>query len=80
MPASCAFVIDAYTRRIVDRLGLTPGEDSYGAYQTLFRRGIPTDAGLFGEYHALLVRLAKDVCRTIPRLCCLKDICPTGGK
>jgi len=76
------FVIDAYTRRIVDRLGLTPGEGSYGTYQSLFRHGTPTDAGLFGEYHALLVRLAKEVCRPTPRclLCCLKDICPTGGK
>jgi len=76
------FVIDAYTRRIVDRLGLTPGEGSYGDYQSLFRHGIPTDVGLYGEYHALLVRLAKDVCRATPRcpLCCLRDICPTGGK
>ena len=30
------FVIDAYTRRIISRLGLTPEKDSYDAYQALF--------------------------------------------
>jgi len=72
------FVIDAYTRRIIDRLGLAPESNTYAAYQTLFMHGIPTDSELFQEYHALLVRLAKDVCRQRPlcHKCCLKDICP----
>lgn len=75
------FVIDAYTRRILDRLGarsdsfaLTPEGDSYHAYQLLFMSNLPQDAALFNEYHALLVRHGKNVCRKDPRCrqCCLR--------
>ena len=71
------FVIDAYTRRIVDRIGLAPDRSSYAAYQTLFMDNLPTDAKLFNEYHALLVRLGKSVCRNHPlcRECCLNNVC-----
>jgi len=73
------FVIDAYTRRIIGRLGLAPEESSYAAYQTLLMHSLPTDSSLFQEYHALLVRLAKDVCRRRPLCheCCLNSICPS---
>jgi endonuclease-3 related protein len=71
------FVIDAYTRRIVSRLGLAPEKDSYAAYQALFVENLPPDARLFNEYHALLVCLGKNVCRRQPLCgdCCLSDIC-----
>ncbi|GAI50475.1 unnamed protein product, partial [marine sediment metagenome] len=60
------FVIDAYTRRIINRIGLTPDSNNYTAYQSLFMDNLPTDAELFNEYHALLVCLGKDVCRNHP--------------
>ena len=71
------FVIDAYTRRIISRLGLAPDSNSYSAYQSLFMDNLPTDVNLFNEYHALLVCLAKNICRNHPSCpqCCLKDIC-----
>jgi endonuclease-3 related protein len=71
------FVIDAYTRRIISRIGLAPNSNSYAAYQTLFMNNLPADARLFNEYHALLVCLAKDVCRNRPLCprCCLNSIC-----
>jgi len=71
------FVIDAYTRRIINRIGLAPDSNSYTVYQALFMDNLPGDAGLFNEYHALLVCLAKDVCRSRPlcRQCCLSSIC-----
>jgi len=71
------FVIDAYTRRIINRLGLPVENQSYTAYQTLFMDNLPADTGLFNEYHALLVCLGKTVCRRRPlcRQCCLSDIC-----
>ncbi len=71
------FVIDAYTRRIINRLGLAPDSDSYVAYQALFMRNLPADAKLFNEYHALLVCLGKNVCRNRPlcQQCCLNNIC-----
>ena len=72
------FVIDAYTRRIMGRLGLAPESDGYGAFQRLFAENLPHEEGLFNEYHALLVRHAKEVCCKSPRcpLCCLRSICP----
>ena len=72
------FVIDAYTRRIMGRIGLAPKKDRYSDCQRLFMDNLPADAGLFSEYHALLVRLGKEVCRTQPlcHQCCLGgDIC-----
>jgi endonuclease-3 related protein len=67
------FVIDAYTRRIITRMGLSPWNDTYSAYQTLFTNNLPADARMFNEYHALLVRLGKEKCRTHPLCldCCL---------
>ncbi len=72
-----AFVIDAYTRRITSRIGLAPEDNSYNDYQRLFTDNLTADAGLFNEYHALLVKLAKDTCRKTPfcQQCCLNDIC-----
>jgi len=71
------FVIDAYTRRIMNRIGLAPVSNSYTAYQTFFMNNLPTDARLFNEYHALLVCLAKGVCRNRPlcQQCRLNNIC-----
>ena len=67
------FVIDAYTRRIISRIGLAPSHDTYTAYQTLFMANLPADTRLFNEYHALLVCLAKNACQPHPlcQQCCL---------
>jgi endonuclease-3 related protein len=71
------FVIDAYTRRIISRIGLASQEDSYDAYQALFMDNLPSDIHLFNEYHALLVCLGKKMCHQEPlcQPCCLFDIC-----
>jgi len=76
------FVIDAYTRRITDRLGISPDGNNYQAYQRFFMDNLPADVNLFNEYHALLVCLAKDVCRSQPRChrCCLQEICQSASK
>ncbi len=77
-----SFVIDAYTRRIIDRLGPfeTPLTGGYRAYQDLFQDNLDHDTGLFQEYHALLDRHAKEACAKVPRCsgCCLLDLCATG--
>ncbi len=67
------FVIDAYTQRIFGRLGIKPRNDSYANWQAIFMKNLSPDAVVFNEYHALLVRLAKEVCRTYPLCqdCCL---------
>jgi endonuclease-3 related protein len=75
-----AFVIDNYTRRMFHRLGLAPERMSYPAYSAIFTENLPQDRELYSEYHALIVRHAKDFCRKAPVCdgCCLLDVCPTG--
>ena len=66
------FVIDAYTRRIAARHFGTAPEIAYHELQKLFMENLPVSAELFNEYHALLVRNAKECCR---KNICLED-CP----
>ena len=79
-----SFVIDSYTRRILDRMELSPVDRSgYGAYQELFHASLPAETSLFNEFHALLDQHAKLVCtKRDPRCseCCLIDLCPTGSR
>lgn len=75
------FVVDAYTRRLFSRLGLAAARDDYQGWQELLTAHLPRDAALFNEYHALIVRHGKEVCRRRPLcpICPLLDICPTGS-
>jgi endonuclease-3 related protein len=76
------FVIDAYTRRILGRLGVEPPQDRYSSYQAFFMESLPHDAGLFNEYHALLDHHAVETCRKRQpgcAGCCLLDVCPAGA-
>ncbi len=66
------FVVDAYTKRILSRHNLIKEDASYDGVQRLFMEHLPNDLNLFNEYHALIVRLGKDICKTKP-LC---NICP----
>lgn len=72
------FVIDAYTRRLFSRLGLVAGDEDYDAMRLDIEHVLGADAGLFNEYHALIVRHAKDICRVTPRCsgCVLRRRCP----
>ena len=76
------FVIDAYTRRILCRLGLNDLGRDYYAWQKLFMDNLPADAVLFNEYHALLVKHAITYCRVKPRCtaCCLRAQCKYSNK
>ena len=75
------FVIDAYTRRIIDRIGLKPHGTGYRDYQELFMINLPSDVQIFNEYHALLVNHGKIACKKAPACaeCCLADICKTAS-
>ena len=76
-----SFVVDGYTRRILNRLGLAPDRESYRSYQDLFHHGLPADVVLYNEYHALLDRHAKETCKKEPLCgaCCILELCP-GAK
>jgi endonuclease III related protein len=69
------FVIDAYTRRIMARHHLLDGQMDYPDIQEIFMANLKPQVGLFNEYHALLVRLAKDFCRKKPQC----NHCPLEG-
>jgi endonuclease-3 related protein len=75
------FVVDAYTRRVVSRLGLLRSDLSYAEEQQFFEERLPRDADLYNDYHAQLVRLGQDHCRPRPRCagCPLDDLCPKRG-
>ena len=53
------FIIDAYTKRILEKHGLLLANASYDEAQTLFHKQLEPDTKLFQEYHALLVAHAK---------------------
>lgn len=65
------FVVDTYTKRIFSRLGLK--ENKYDEIQNLVHHTLNNKQ--FNEFHSLLVRLAKDHCKTKPEC----DGCPLGN-
>jgi endonuclease-3 related protein len=76
------FVIDAYTRRVLERHGWAPPGASYDDLKRLFEGALPRDAPLFNEYHALLVQVGKQHCRSQPRCegCPLEALLPPVGR
>jgi endonuclease-3 related protein len=75
------FVIDAYTRRMLERHGWANHRASYDDLAILFTHAIPADITVYNEYHALIVRLGKMNCRTRPHCegCPLQPLLPKGG-
>lgn len=57
------FVVDAYTRRIFSRHGLFDRSAGYEEIRFLFERHVPRRLKLYNEYHALIVRCAKELCK-----------------
>jgi endonuclease-3 related protein len=62
-----AFVVDAYTFRILSRHNLITDPCSYEDLQAVFMQALPQDIALYQEYHALLVQTGKECCRPQPR-------------
>jgi endonuclease III related protein len=77
-----AFVVDAYTRRTFERLGLRPRDDSYDGWQRMFVEGLGEAAPveLFQRYHGHIVLHAKALCRARPTCapCPLRPQCVEG--
>jgi len=76
------FVVDAYTERIGRRIGLfRTGE--YRAIQRYFEQRVPRDLTTYQEYHALLVRHAKTLCRRVNPACAecpVQSLCDFGRR
>ena len=73
------FVIDAYTRRLFSRLGIYRGDEPYDELRLDIENKLGGDVQLYNEYHALIVRHAKENCRVRPRCadCVLRTGCPS---
>ncbi|MFN2353834.1 MAG: endonuclease III domain-containing protein [Desulfopila sp.] len=63
------FVVDTYTHRVFSRHNLVEEECGYGDVQERFMDNLAADAVLFNEYHALIVRVAKEYCKKNTPLC-----------
>ena len=76
------FVIDAYTTRIFQRLGFFTESISYDEAQKFFMQNLENDTKLFNEFHALLVRHAKEYCQKNPHCakCVLLKKCKFENK
>jgi endonuclease-3 related protein len=72
-----SFVVDAYTRRLLTRLGMLGGDEKYQAIRALFMDHLPHSSELFNEFHALIVEQCKTFCRVRPLCgaCPLQSIC-----
>ncbi len=71
------FVIDTYTKRIFARLGVFKPGGSYLELQDMFQRELFLDTQLYQEYHALIVKHGKEVCKKTPLCsqCILRKNC-----
>ena len=67
------FVVDAYTHRILGRHGLWDGKPDYEGVRALFEASLPREAQVYNEFHALLVNVGKNWCRTRQPKC---EACP----
>jgi len=70
------FVVDAYTRRIFSRHGISREDMGYEELKSIFMDNLPADADFFNEYHALIVRTGKEYCRNRAPRC---SECPLYG-
>lgn len=70
-------VHDAYTERLIGRLGLGPGKARYGVWQRWLMDRLPCDLRVLQRFHAGVVVHCKTVCRARPRCgeCPLADMC-----
>src|SRR5512143_1278393 len=78
------FVIDAYTRRLLTRLGLIEGDETYEELRAFCEKGlarVDDQVKVFNEYHALIVMHAKEACKKKPLCeeCAIERHCPKIG-
>lgn len=69
------FVVDAYTRRVLERHGLVETGAGYDAMQELFHGALTRDVALYNDFHAQIVGVGHHYCRKAPRC----DACPLQG-
>ncbi|MFN0150958.1 MAG: endonuclease III domain-containing protein [bacterium] len=75
------FVVDAYTRRVVERHRLIPPGETYESIRAYFEERLPRDLGLWNDFHAQIVAAGHHFCGTTPRCdgCPLQALLPPEG-
>ena len=70
-------VVDAYTKRILGRVGVLAENQTSAQVKQFIGERLEKDLVVYKEFHALLVKLAKEHCRTVPVCagCPLRDRC-----
>jgi len=72
------FVVDAYSFRLLERLGIYRDEKrNYLTLQELFEGSIRQDIRIYKQYHGLIVNFSKEFCKKTPLCdpCFLKGSC-----
>lgn len=69
------FVVDAYTKRLLSRLGIDAGR-GYAAVQSYFEGALPEDTELYACYHSLILTHCKRHCLKKPSC----GGCPLAGQ
>ncbi|MBT3233700.1 MAG: endonuclease III domain-containing protein [Calditrichaeota bacterium] len=74
------FVVDTYTKRSMNRIGICNEDISYGELQNLFVQNLDDDIDLYNDFHAQIVALGKYHCKPRPLCenCPLSEICKYG--
>ena len=75
------FVVDAYTRRVLQRHALINEKADYDEIQDLFHRNLARDTALFNDFHAQIVAVGHHYCKKKPRCddCPLREFLPPVG-
>jgi endonuclease-3 related protein len=75
-----AFVVDAYTVRLCERLPIPAGK-RYEDIKAYFENNLTKSAEVYNNFHALIVINAKEHCRKKPRCdgCPLEAACKKCG-
>jgi endonuclease III related protein len=74
-------VVDTYTHRIWARHGWVDYDTDYHGLQDELSRGLPDEAPLLNEMHALIVHVGHHWCKRVPKceMCPLQGMLPAGG-
>ena len=73
-------VHDAYSQRLMRRLGTGPERDGYGVWAAWLADRLPPEVRLYQRFHAAVVVHCKETCRAAPKCdrCPLLDLCAFG--
>ena len=77
-----SFVIDTYTVRLLDRMGIVPADVSRKVLREAVMAALEPEVREYAEFHALIIQHGKATCRKTPRCeeCVLLADCRYGER